>query len=406
MDLLNNQDESYIYLERYVNNGSPSGFTDIHKTSFETNQYTGKPQYPILQFSDYKYETRIWGEELDFLHNLNYAHPDSRNSSVLKSAHCDVIDSDIIVSPTSSGRTMLIRSKHYNGFIKLNYDIARIGRVDRQLTLNHCLSSFEVTNTLKNCIDNNSIGNQFSLLLDKSWKVSFLHTSDKIYEWGVILRDRTPYPYKLDSSNALIPGFSLFGKDRLNDKDEYLIIQLIEKSLHGPSEYLRNILQIVVNSYWQIVLKTAFHIECHGQNCLFEFDNNYNIIRMVLRDMDSVDKDIELAKKIGLRYEWESFPYLCLNKDIYYYPIRSSYMYDFKLGEYLLDPLINIVCSKYELDMQIFYNYVKEIVNDIYLPQLPSDYFTPDGKWYKADNTERLSGQKRQYFSQPNPKFR
>ena len=35
--IVNEPQKALIYLERYVNNGSPSGFTKINQTSYETS---------------------------------------------------------------------------------------------------------------------------------------------------------------------------------------------------------------------------------------------------------------------------------------------------------------------------------------------------------------------------------
>lgn len=398
--------DQYLHMERYVNDGSPSGFTDVHKTSNRTNPFTGEDKFRLLEFDVSDVDNTYIGDKNELLERaVNYAHPDSIASEVLIKSSRTIVDSELIVSPTSGGRTMLLRSHDCSGYLKLTYDVSRIGRVDRQLTLNHCLSSIEVSNVLKRCIDDNIFPSFLAIQLEPAAKVSKLEYEDFIYEWGVIYREEKPYPYR-EEKLQLIPGFSLFSKDKKALKDDILINQMIELSGADPEKYLINLLYMIVDCYWSIVVNCAFHIECHGQNCYFEVDENYNILRMVIKDMDSVDKDIPLAKTLCIKSDWESHPYMCFDESIYYYPIRSSYMYDFKLGEYLLTPIINVVSKKYDLDSNIIEKRIREHVNQRYLCKLPRDYFTEDGCWYNCSNTERKPGARREYFAHENPKYR
>lgn len=404
-ELFLDKENNYIYLERYVNNGSPSGFHS-HTTSLETNPFTGKERFPLLEFSDEDIECIHLGNRHElFEKGVNYAHPDSLKSKNLEKAGRKIIESDFVVSPTAGGRTMLIRTPSLGGFIKLTYDVSRIGRVDRQLTLKHCQSSLEVTKSMKNCIDQGKLPKTFSLLLEESSKITILKIEDKEYEWGAIHRESKPYPYT-NKNTVLIPGFSLFGKDKNNINGEFLINQFIDLSNSNPREYLVNVLKMIVDCYWGVVLNCAFHLECHAQNCLFEVDEEFRVVRIVIKDMDSVDKDIPLAKHFGLNYKWESSPYMCFDGSIYFYSIRPSFIYDFKVGEYLLSPIIDVVASKYKLDKLEIENEIKEYVKENFIWQLPNSYFPADGCWYNCDNTERKPGEKRRYFAHKNPKFR
>lgn len=397
--------DTYLYLERYVNNGSPSGWHQKHKTSIETNPFTGKESFALYQFTDTDIQTLSIGTHIPLLAGVNYAHPDSINSKVLEASARQLTQTDFLVSPTSGGRTMLIRNPEYVGYLKLTYDIGRIGRVDRQITYKHCLSSYEVSQAIKRAIDMGKTPSGFGIQLESAAKTSFLPFSDKCYEWGVIFREFMPYPY-VNEQVVLIPCFSLFGQDINNPDDECILIQLIEVQKANPYEFVKQLLFMIIDCYWEIVLSCAFHIECHSQNCFFEIDRNYSIRRFIIKDMDSVDKDIPLARFLGVRSDWESYPVMCFDQKVYYYKIRASYMYDFKLGEYLLSPIIETVTQKYALDRTIIENEIKEYVKEKYLSQLPPDYFPLDGCWYNCDNSERLPGAKREYFAHENPKFR
>lgn len=405
-DIVIDDIESYLYMERYVNNGSPSGW---HKrtTSPETSPFDGADRFPLLQFDVSDINNEVYGKCSLFAGNVNYAHPDSEVSAVLSASKRKPIPSDILVSPTSGARTMLIRNgEHANkGYLKLTYDIARIGRVDRQLTRKHCLACLEASDEIKKAIDDGRITADFGLQLEPAAKISMLIAGDKEYEWGVVYREVAPYPY-LNRRVTLIPGFSLFGSDRKNPADPPVILQLIERSGISPEEYLKSLLIKIVDCYWQVVVACGLHMEWHSQNCLFEVDQNYLIHRVILRDLDSVDRDIPLQKFLKVKSLWQCYPVMCFDESIYFYKIRASYMYDFKLGEYLLTPLIDTVCSFYGLQASIFEQAVKTYVREKYLHLLPKDYFPEDGCWYNCDNSERKPGTRREYFPHENPKYR
>jgi len=403
-ELFTDKENKYIYLERYVNDGSPSGFTEIHTTSNRTNPFLGEERFPLLEFQDSDIECTSFGEHELFKRDVNYAHPDSIDSEILKSAGRQLKESSLIVSPASSGRTMLLRNSQYSGYLKLTYDVGRLGRVDRQLAYNNCLSSYEITNQIKKAIIENKLPPFFAILLESASKITKLSVSNNTYEWGVIFREAIAYPYS-NNNVVLIPGFSLFGKDRKNPNDEFLINQFIELSNIPPRDYLIDLLKMIVECHWKLVLNCALIHECQAQNCLFELNEDFQIERVVIIDMDSVDKDIPTAKYLGLDINWDS-PYGMLNKDNYRYSTRASTMYDWKLGEYVLSPLIKVVALKYGLDILSIENEIKSFVKNNFINNLPADYFPLDGNWYSHAPNERKPGEKRKFIAHKNPKFR
>lgn len=401
-------DGPYVHLERLVNDGSPSGFTEVHTVSPETSPFTGADCFPLLEFEDTDLETILLGSEEPYLRgSVNFAHPDSFESPILRTAAREIQRSQVVVSPAAGGRTMVVRDGPVGtGYLKLTYDISRIGRVDRQLALKHCVSSIEVSAALKDAVDRSHLSKRTALLLEPSARVSLLPTPEGLYEWGTIFRERRPYPYVATNERRfLVPGFSLFSKDRVAEADAPLLVQMIEVGGYNPEAYLLDLVRMIVDTYWSIVHACALHIECHAQNCFFEIAANGRATRFVVKDMDSVDKDIPLARFLGVERDWRS-NYLTMTEDIYYYPIRASYMYDFKLGEYLLSPLVQAVATAFSLSTERVDAIVREYVRETHLPGLPPSYFPDDGCWYNCDNTERKPGTQRQYFAHPNPRFR
>ncbi len=68
--------------------------------------------------------------------------------------------------------------------------------------------------------------------------------------------------------------------------------------------------------------------EWHAQNVLFAFDASWHCVATVLRDMESVGRDLPLMKKAGRSTALASYPYKCLESEKYNYAIRHSFMFD------------------------------------------------------------------------------
>ena len=57
--------------------------------------------------------------------------------------------------------------------------------------------------------------------------------------------------------------------------------------------------------------------------------------------VDDIGLPILLAKYLGISTNWNTYPFRCYDENSREFEFRASYMYDFKLGEYLLSPIIN-----------------------------------------------------------------
>lgn len=403
---------NYIYLERYVNDESPSGFSK-NTTSFKTSPKNGEKSFNILEFDDNDATFTIGKEKEIFKKGYNYAHPDSINNPFLKKAN--VKPSKYKVTPTASARTMILL--HNNDFLKLTYDKI-IDRSPRFIYLKDALISLENTYKIKNAFKKGIMPKTFAIFPEESAKVTILENDDKKISWGTIYREKTPYPV-INKEYIYIPAFSLFSKDCKKEKNKPLITQLIKLSNKSEQEYLLNILNITIDSFFHLVLNCGLFAEMHAQNCVYELDKNFNITRLILRDMQDIALDTmikpnntfpymteELEKYIEI-LEKTNFDSYILPRTKYRHQRNVSYYYDFKLEEYLIKPLIQTVSNYYNLNQKLFYNFIKEKVNTEYLSHFPKDYFP--NEWYKIKK-EPYDFQNKSidyyYLKKNNPKFR
>lgn len=396
--------EDYNYLERYVNCGSPSGFTDKYNTSVQTCA-----KGPGDSFCLYSIELpdgitiHDFGKIPAFFKKWQMLiHPDMVEDDLFRIC-TKVKKTDIYVTPTSSSRTVKILGK--NGwFLKLNYN-GLIGRIERQIMKKHALSAIEVSKVIENAINKKKLPSNFYFYREIFSRVIELPNKDSYYEWGIVLREPTPIPHN-DKVVYHIPGFSLFSKDDNAPNDPTILIQLIDKQSKSVIDYLfEEIICPIYSAYFSLILNCGLQLECHAQNTLFAIDNNFQVIGIVARDAESIDKDISLMEELGIKNEIKTTNYKCLRKQDYNYQIMHSFMFDFKLGEYLITPIIESAKIKFGFDKRDLINKIKEF-NHAYIDKLPMDFFPTDGKWYNYKNIVHDRSKKRSYITNDKPNYR
>lgn len=126
---------SLDYMERVVNNGSKSGFTNIHNTSLRTNPFFSEGFYVNKLIVSEEF-INCYGkpkQEYPFLSETNFIfiHPDWKILDYAQDfSSLGTIEDSIWVIPTSSSRTVRIRGSH--AYLKLHYP-GMIGRLKREL---------------------------------------------------------------------------------------------------------------------------------------------------------------------------------------------------------------------------------------------------------------------------------
>jgi hypothetical protein len=146
-------------------------------------------------------------------------------------------------------------------------------------------------------------------------------------------------------------------------------------------------------------------LEAHAQNTLFAFDDNFEMMGIIAKDAESIDKDISLISDLGLAVEIRTCPYKCLTRESYNYHIMHSFMFDFKLGEYLVNPIIQDALHSFDFDEEILTERIRDY-NRKFIRKLPKDFFPLDGKWYSYKNVVHNRNKPRKYIAKDNPRFR
>lgn len=380
--------EKTIYCERYVNNGSPSGFTFMHSTSVGTRAFDNEPniKLPVIDFKSTE-KLNFYGANLNFIDNNQLiVHPDMLS---LVSNDKDVININYINAiPMASHRTVFVPK--FNKYIKLQYN-GLIGRIERFITYDHINHSIAVNKILNKV---SWVDTSLHFFPEEHARIYKQNTCNSI---GMIVRDTNVVP---SCKGIIIPAFSLFSRDRNFPQDKSILLQLIDKTTMNKNEFvLSQIIQPAVLLYFKILLETGLHIEAHAQNICYIITNSN--IDIAIRDFESMDKDLEIASCFNDKF---NINFKCIDKESQDYSKRHSFMFDFKLGEYLITPILN-EAIKADCNIEYIINQIKRTVN-FYIKLLPHDYF-PKNCWYSYPKQliDRTSTN-RPYIKHLYPKYR
>ena len=367
-------------MERYVNKGSPSGFTLNNPVSKEYRPVDGLSHFNLPLKNLRKEEgvmlispTSINIEEL--FTNGGYllpVHPD-----VLKAMGSqEKIEKRIKVQPTSSTRTVLAFEETHPYFVKLHYH-KTIGRAPREIGLDRAINCHTFTlelNALESKIKKKIP--YFSYLAEP---IAIVDSKSNI---GAILRETKPRPYSQED-RIIIPVFSLFSKDKYAPSDPLLLTQLLDKD---TNDFFESLIRPIILTYLNLALDHGIVNEWQAQNLLIEVDHDGTIRRAVSRDFIDSYIDWDIRKERGEKI-LEGVHILSKHKhgeEIYYG--KHSYLFDFKFGEYVLLPL----CESYaeysgdpiEKVVSNVKNIFWEIINDQgYLKEV-YEYFRPFDRMY------------------------
>ncbi len=412
-EILNNYPSVSQRIERYLNDGSPSGFTTIYTTSPETSPFGivswFHPFICIAPQENFKTFGSIpnWAGEF-FTNGENWiiVHPDMADNIFFRQNNLKIlIDKGLKVSPTASGRTVQILNRQPQDFIKLHYE-GILGRVRRELPYNKAIGGPETSIIISKAIDDKILPKELSLLREPGARVLESELEGVNTQWGMVWRESNPYALTSDEAKYLLPAFSLFSFDRQATHEFPILKQIIDFTKSDPEKYVFELLiSPMLKCYFELILKLGLQAEWNAQNLLIAFNKDFTQTKFVMRDLESVDKDITMMEQLNIKHDFESYPYKCLFKEQYNYAIKHSFMYDFKLGDYILEPLAIFLYKYYKVNFNNSLMRIKVIAQQ-HIDKLPSDFF-PKDKWFTFEKVlvdQSISD--RPYLEHDNPKFR
>src|ERR1017187_4224172 len=207
--------DSLRYMERFVNDGSPSGFSKLYTTSAETSPFGKTHGFHLYIAQGSADHFRTWGsiprwpvEPFADDDAWILVHPDMAADYSFAEVGISLVRQDrYIVCPTASGRTVQFTNVQNEDYVKLHY-VGILGRVDRRLPYKATISGPEVSKILTTACDQHVLNDWLAFLPEPGGRV--LKIGSPISEWGMTWRSCTPYGRRAPQIAYLIPIFSLF----------------------------------------------------------------------------------------------------------------------------------------------------------------------------------------------------
>lgn len=389
--------ESFMYLERYVNDGSPSGFSFLNVPGPGFRPLDAIERFELPTFDCAASGVINAGGVPTLAAGELPVHPEM--ASEFAAALGKAPSRYLPAAATSSGRTLLVTADGVPFYAKVAYQ-RLLGRVTRKMTRAHVLSAIEVSALYESAIAAGRMPS--SLHVYREHCGLYFSDTTPLRNWGYVERDIAPYP---PGKFIEVPAFSLIASAR--EGRPFLFNELLDTtvSLRTSEGFFAQLIRPLVDLYFSSVIILGLQPEAHAQNVVLLLDCCYSPVGFALRDMESVDKDLPLLEALGLAHRFTSTGYKFLLRESYNYQIMHSFMYDFKFGEYLLGPLVDTwgTHTSYvqvkDLEEQIRW-YVNE-----QLAALPEDFF-PDGVWYDYEAIVHEGAPSRDYRQHQNPRFR
>lgn len=407
-DCLRDPESALQYMERYVNMGSPSGFTREYRTSPLTDPWGDSPSFLLRACAAPPEWIREYGERSSALANLGLLnneialHPDV--TETIRPAWVSNpklvyrwIDGTQVV-PTACARTVQLPGDQFSDYVKLHYP-GILGRVRRELPWIKAISGPEICSELRQHY-RERMPCTFAFLDEHLARV--LVPPEETEGVGMVLRYGKPL--SVARMQLVWPFFSLFSADTHRPADPPLLVQMLRRNSKQPHTYLmERIIAPVLECYGSLVTRFGFQPECNAQNLLLGLGADLEPTSVIFRDMGRVEKDLTIRSVLGLPNDFDSYPYKCISEADDVYTIRHSFAFDFKLSQYVLQPLEKVFSEAFPAHARSLHAAIRDQVRS-FVAMTPKGYFPANGQWYSHDKI-LLTG-KRPYVAHRDPPYR
>ena len=393
-----------MYLERYVNKGSPSGFLAEYATSAATTPASLLPFFdlPLLSVPNEhltSYQPDLLPDILrgpDRTHALYPCHPDIVDLIVQLIPTRVHVARTTRVIPTASART--VYAVESSVYIKLHYP-HMIGRFSRANPWPKWISGFENSQELSRAIAAQLAPPDFAMLRERSGMLVG-RGSNAAVGAGCIIREELPFPV---GHGLLIPFFSLFSTDRFAPADAPLLVQLL-RDWDSPMDRAMDLLiDPLLRCFKFQAIDLGLLPENNAQNLLFEYSQEDSKARIVHRDMMGTFKDLAMRRTQGLHTALNPYHSVDLAADSAECHRRRSFCYDFKMGEYVFSEIESVLVSYFEVSSTAFRDAVKQAFHQIVTREV-EEYFGSPNTWWGYAPVLPEGG--RPYIEQADPKYR
>jgi hypothetical protein len=335
-DILADPAAAWLAMERYVNDGSPSG---VAATTSERTSPTGPyPDFELPFYACPDVELLTSGPappDPGLPSGAFPVHPDldSATEGGLSGDHPPALVDSVRVTPTSSGRTVAVTDRRIRPVhIKLHYPRI-LGRFARPINARRAKAALDSSALLAD--PRAALPAELAFLPEPA---ALLAPSDT----AAILRWPTPYPHREPA--ALVPLFALFSTDTRHRGDPALLRQLLEGDPDPTATVWDRLLRPIIDGWVHMALHLGLIPEWNAQNLLVELSADRKFGRVVFRDLEGQHRDH--AHRPDWASPLETDDHRILTTDDTAARQQRSWLYDFKLGDYVLEPVVTAVARK------------------------------------------------------------
>ena len=400
-----NNTAKYIYLERFFNNGSPTGLTFDVSCSTPTHQWYCPHKFllPVLMVN---------ANQVNFINKNSWENlfPES-NGLVGFPLHPDILkdlkpeflkqvatisDNHLWAMPTASPRTVFIENSP-PFFIKLDYPYI-LGRFH---------SKFDGDKLRSGPIISDYLGSQkpqegiYFLPEISCAEISVLKDNSVS---GALLRLFKPLSTSLKKLNfdCIMPAFSLFSQDYFNPHSDLSFLEKILGTSNKEESLFNKVIEPILKSYWNLALNHGLIPEAHSQNFLLAASITKSNIDIVWRDFQGFYRDVEYSNK-DFNHSLLGKYHLINKNDKSKKLIIRSFLYDWMLGFYFFNPLIKHCNKRFDIRETKITDLIKESTREK-LKESGYKYF-PEKKWYSM-SLKKPGIKKLDFIENTNPLYR
>lgn len=241
-------------------------------------------------------ERYLSGDQVLFVVHPQVVTDDAADPGLLRTATLGRPLPSLRVSPGSSTRTLFVVDPLHPHALKVHFPF-RVSRYSRRMRDEVVEQAIAVSDEMQKWSGGGDPS--FSFLREVIGVAHPRAESDdgRGENWGYLVRDLQPFPPTATERN-LVPGFALYGRDRLDPAVEPLLMDMADPG--DPLGWtLEHVMLPVVRHWVRCYLELGFILEPHGQNLLLEIDGEGAVRRLVHRDL-SVGIDMRRRRDIGV----------------------------------------------------------------------------------------------------------
>ena len=384
-EILRDPHRALIHMQRYVNNGSKSGYHSVFPEPYDPFCHAANYPLPYLNIAfDHPDLSLARSQPMSPIdravledHEIRfYLHPlmwtpygeQLLSRSVDKTIHYSA------VCPTSSVRTVRTLSVP-EALVKLHYEgvVGRIRRnIERTVTEYVSAVSTDVHSILSVCESNPP----FAFLDEPIAAYCRLADNSGI---GIYYRAPLPIP-PFQGTSILIPGHALWSRDLSDCTQPAILTQLINELGGKPLDVLmRVIIKPYLEAYLTLATRCGLAPEAHGQNTYVEFSANLCSTRIVFQGFDSFLYDAEVRRLRGLSVRAEcSYHKYLKESDSRRFEERSWY-FDEKLLDYVVGSIAKRFADDFGYPNDRVENCIADVCDEflssVQFPYLPTAVF-------------------------------